>query len=65
MEREIIENRKAVYTRVPPFPHNMLMEITNACNHRCAFCGYDHMQRPIGVADEQLRFRLLEEVLHL
>lgn len=30
----------SVFSEMPPFPHNMLVELANACNHKCVFCGY-------------------------
>ncbi len=63
--RKLIEERPVVWSTKPPFPHNMLMEITNACNHRCAFCGYDQMRRNHGMADQSLMFRILEEAYRL
>ena len=45
----------------PPFPRNMMVELTNACNHACIFCTSAHMTRKIGRIDGALLDRLLVE----
>lgn len=30
---------------VPPVPKNMLLEVTNICNHSCVFCANSKMKR--------------------
>lgn len=49
----------------PAFPRNMLVELTNVCNHRCVFCTNRKMTRPAGHIDEALLFRVLREAFDL
>jgi len=48
-------------TATPDFPKNMLMELTNACNHMCIFCTNHKMTRPISQINKKLAYKLLEE----
>src|SRR5262245_39894616 len=45
----------------PPFPKNMMVELSNACNHACIFCANPKMTRPIGRINPLLLERLLAE----
>jgi len=38
--------KSAEYEEAPTFPRVMLIEISNICNHSCAFCAYSKMTRP-------------------
>lgn len=58
---KLVLNRDASFLLNPPFPHNMLIELTNACNHRCVFCGYQKMRRDIQTCDEELSKKLIHE----
>lgn len=60
-ENELIRNKDVVYTERPPFPRNMLVELTNICNHRCVFCGYKNMGRKKCNCDEELTKRIIKE----
>ena len=60
-EIKLNENRATVFSETPPFPKNMLMELTNACNHRCVFCGNHQQKRKIVRADKELFFSIMEE----
>lgn len=55
------ENRIFVRAEKPPYPSNMLVELTNACNHRCVFCTNRKMTRKIRQIDEDLLYRVLSE----
>jgi len=48
-------------TEFPPFPKNMMVELSNACNHACIFCANPKMTRRIGRIDPDLLERLLGE----
>ncbi|MFC1673127.1 radical SAM/SPASM domain-containing protein [Pseudomonadota bacterium] len=50
-----------ILVETPPFPRNMMVELTNACNHACIFCTSAHMTRKIGRIDGALMERLLVE----
>lgn len=45
----------------PLFPKNMLIELTNMCNHSCVFCANSKMSRKKGQIDEVFLFRILKE----
>lgn len=45
----------------PPLPKNMLVEITNGCNHACVFCANTYMQRKIGRIDPDFMDRLMSQ----
>lgn len=45
----------------PEFPNNMLIELTNFCNHSCVFCANSKMTRRKGFMDEAFLIRILEE----
>lgn len=54
-------NRAVVLSETPPFPHNMLMELTNTCNHKCVFCGYKDMKRKKHICEKELMFDLMDQ----
>lgn len=42
-------DRNELYTLEPPFPTtNFLLELSNACNHKCLFCAHQKMKRKVG-----------------
>lgn len=42
-------DRSELYTLEPPFPiTNFLLELSNACNHKCLFCAHQKMKRKVG-----------------
>lgn len=43
------------------FPDRMMIEITNACNHRCVFCYNSHSQRKLGFIDIALFKRIVDD----
>lgn len=49
----------------PAFPRTMFVEISNLCNHACAFCAYPKMTRPGKRIDFTLLDRLLREAYGL
>lgn len=49
----------------PPFPDNMLIELTNACNNKCVFCAHRLMSRKIGEIKSELLERILKEACDL
>lgn len=50
-----------VFIEKPPLPKNLMVELTNACNHACIFCTNPHMQRKIGRLSNDLLFRVMKE----
>ena len=38
-------NREYILSVTPPFPRNMLLEVSNICNNDCIFCGHHNMRR--------------------
>lgn len=65
--REMIENvsREVVYAQEPPFPRNVLMEVSNACNHSCAFCGNRNQDRVPQNAEKTVFFPLMDRAYEL
>lgn len=50
----------------PPFPKkNLLIELTNHCNHKCIFCANQKMTRPRGFINEVFLNRILNEAYEL
>ncbi len=45
----------------PPMPDNMLMDLTNACNHACVFCGNPFQGRKTSRISNELAYRILDE----
>lgn len=42
-------DRNELYSLEPPFPTtNFLLELSNACNHKCLFCAHQKMKRKVG-----------------
>lgn len=54
-------NRPVIFSETPPFPQNMLMELTNCCNHECVFCGYKNMKRKKIVCDKARMLDLMRQ----
>lgn len=53
-------DRSELYTLVPPFPTtNFLLELSNACNHKCLFCAHQKMKRKVG----KMKPEMVESVL--
>lgn len=57
----MVERAKPVYTANPPFPINILIELSNACNHACVFCANPKMTRPHRLIDEPLLMSVLSQ----
>jgi organic radical activating enzyme len=49
------------YVEDPPMPKNMMVELTNACNHACVFCANPHMTRKARRIDRRLLERVMAE----
>lgn len=53
-------DRTELYNLEPPFPTtNFLLELSNACNHRCLFCAHQKMKRKVG----KMKPEMVESVL--
>ena len=76
MTEEIISNNSKlflkersdeVYTKydsttlLPPFPKNCLVELSNACNHKCIFCTNPRMERQKGFLDIDLYKKFISD----
>ena len=48
-----------------PFPKNCLIELSNACNHRCVFCTNPRMSRKIGRLDFKTYKSFIEQSVSL
>lgn len=62
---KIIRTREAVLCEKPPFPGNMLVELTNVCNHKCVFCAHKKMQRKQGFCDKEVMTNIIEQAYEL
>ncbi len=56
---------EAEYTERPPFPKELFIDITNACNHSCFFCTNPNTKTPKTLIDADLTFRLIDEASEL
>lgn len=54
MDKKLKGQRVTTYMEQCPLPVNMLVEVTNACNHSCIFCAHSKMTRKIGMMDMDL-----------
>ena len=53
-------DRDELYCLEPPFPYtNFLLELSNACNHKCIFCTHQKMKRKVG----KMKPEMVESVL--
>lgn len=57
--------RSSVRTATPPFPRQVMFEVTNICNHACSFCAYTTMTRARRQMDRPLFLRLASEAYEL
>lgn len=65
MEKKLVRNRDKKYIEKPPFPHNMLVELTNICNHQCIFCAHKKMHRRKGYCQKERMTRIIKEAYEL
>ncbi|MBF0308646.1 MAG: radical SAM protein [Magnetococcales bacterium] len=54
-----------ILVEAPPFPKDIMLELSNACNHECLFCASQFMTRKVGRMDKTLLGRLLAEARQL
>lgn len=54
-------DRSVEYVERPPLPRNMLVELSNGCNHACVFCANPLMKRGVGRMDGALLERVMAE----
>lgn len=45
----------------PPMPKNLMVELSNACNHACLFCTSPNMTRKVSRIDSGLLLRVMQE----
>lgn len=59
-------DRNELYCLEPPFPKtNFLIELSNACNHKCIFCAHQKMKRKVGKINQELAFNILQQAYDL
>jgi len=61
LRRRLVAQDAAELTLTPPFPRNLMLELSNACNHACSFCYNSRMRRRRGCADDAFVHRILAE----
>ncbi len=49
------------YSVIPPMPKNLMLDLSNACNHACIFCANSQMTRKTGRMDSGLASRIMAE----
>lgn len=65
LKERISEKFNPEFDNEPEFPkRNMLIELTNRCNHQCMFCANSKMTRKKGVINETFLKRILKEAYH-
>ena len=58
--------RTELYTLEPPFPAtNFLLELSNACNHKCLFCAHQKMKRRVGKMAPEMVESVLRQAYEL
>lgn len=64
--RERLKNYNVIEpSTIPSFPNNMLVELSNICNHECIFCANSKMTRRKGEIDRGFLYRILIEAYNL
>ena len=64
LKARIAKDHTAQFDSITPvIPANALVEITNACNHRCIFCASPRMNRKRGILDIALYEKFLDEAI--
>lgn len=61
MNKKLKGSRETNYAEQCPLPVNMLVEVTNACNHKCIFCAHSKMTRKVGMMDMDLYKRIAQQ----
>jgi pyruvate-formate lyase-activating enzyme len=63
ISRRIAEMKsdRVPFTLRPDMPVNMMVELSNVCNHQCIFCASKHMQRSPGRISAGLLERVIQE----
>ena len=49
----------------PFFPKTMLLEVSNICNHACAFCANSKSDRKKGFIEKKFAMQILSEAIRL
>ena len=59
-------DRNELCTLEPPFPTtNFLLELSNACNHKCLFCAHQKMRRKVGKMAPEMVESVLRQAYEL
>lgn len=53
--------RESIITLTPPIPKNILIELSNICNHQCIFCANKKMKRKKGVIDRNFCLNIIKQ----
>ncbi len=57
--------KRKVLVEVPPFPRNLMIELSNACNHACIFCANPKMTRKKRPMDRSLAEKIMRDAFEL
>ena len=62
---KMVRTRMVAFCEQPPFPRNMLVELTNCCNHSCLFCAHKKMRRKQGFCDKKVMLDIIAQAYEL
>jgi MoaA/NifB/PqqE/SkfB family radical SAM enzyme len=63
-KKQLRFNRPAEYVENPT-PRNIMLGLTNTCNHRCVFCPHEKLKRKTAVLDPDLISRVITQAYDL
>ncbi len=61
----IVKRAESAYVPRPPFPENLMMDLSNACNHQCIFCANPKMTRKRRSMNEDLARSVMAQAYDL
>lgn len=64
-QRQAMHKVETPYLECPPFPKQVLIEVSNVCNHNCSFCAYSLMTRPHSMMDKEFFKRIMQDAFDL
>lgn len=65
LKKRINEYNNIKEDLIPSIPKNMLLEVTNICNHNCIFCANSKSSRKKGLINENFAKKILKEAYEL
>ncbi len=65
LKQRLCEYKNYEKDLILPIPKNMLLEVTNACNHKCIFCANSKSTKRQRIIDDKFAYRILKEAYEL